>query len=93
MYTLVVVLLTLVIAWTIFYGVFRLAVYAAEHERDEFRGCGLSGRLEDRSPGTVIVAERAVATASDLGPEDPADDAAAARRRAGGAIVIGGGQT
>jgi len=90
MYTLVVVLLTLVIAWTIFYGLFRMAVYAAEHERDEFRGCGLSGMLEERSPGTVIVAERGVVATSDLGPEDPGDDAAAAGR-ASGAIVIGGG--
>jgi len=76
MYTLAVVILTLVIAWATFYGVLRLAIYAAKHESDEFRGCGLTSSLRDRMPGTVIKPE----------------GGAAARRSAAGAIVVVRGQ-
>ena len=82
MYTLCVVLLTLVIAWTVFYGVFRLAVYAAEHETDRFSGCGLTASLKDRITDAAV-------TTSAQGLQDPGDTPAAARRGAAGAAVAG----
>ena len=93
MYTLTVVLLTLAIAWTIAYGVFRLAIYAAAHERDEFRGCGLTSSLKDPIPGTVILAEGDAASSPGSSPRSLAVSTAAAGRRGGGsAVVVVGGQ-
>jgi len=94
MYTLAVVLLTLVIAWSIAYGVLRLAIYAAAHERDAFRRSGLTASLKD--PIAVKVDQVEGEAASSPGSSSPTSlavtTAAAAQRVAGSDVVVVGGQ-
>jgi len=94
MYTLTVVLLTLVIAWSIAYGVFRLAIYAAAHERDEVRGSGLTASLKDPVAVTLVQAEGEAAPSpgSSSLTSLAVTPAAAARRVAASGVVVVDGQ-